>query len=1004
MKKRQLMNLTLCFVSALMVGVLAMRVLGAGAPAQTAEKVWTEVPYRVPASPWDDQYGHHRAVVEVAAVADAVAVHVSWRRQDDPAKKRLIVLGPDGKPVRNVFRRRLEQESADLVFGPATQPGVYHLYYLPFPVQPQTGFYNHPYLSPEAAPEADWIKRNGLDAAKPVPAKEALPRARVVAFEARTAFDSFYPMGVPLTAREHATLLKKNPASFLLFAEDRTRSIRMRTALPVCWRDGEQTGFSGSALRNEYYVFQVGVFAARQKLDKLSVLFSPLAGPGGRSLPATALTCLNLTGVDLYGKPFTKSISVPQGEIQTLWVGIDLPKDIAPGDYRGQVTVAADQAEARIVEIRLKIEKGVLADRGDGDGWRLARLRWINSTLGISDAPIPPYTPLVLKKKKIFCLGRQVSLSETGLPAAISTTQNPAGILAGPIRWVVETAAGPVVFSDSRVDIVSQSAGRVVWRSAASGGGLRLECTATMEFDGYLHYRITLQATEAIQVKDIRLEIPFRPETAEYMMGMGVTGGRMPKTHDWKWQGPQDSFWVGNPAGGLHCELRGSTYHGPMLNLYHPAPPASWHNGGQGGLRVGAAEKAVVVTAYSGPRGLAPAVPVEFEFALLITPVKPLDPARQFTERYYHSTAPTEADVAVGIKVINVHHATLLNPFINYPFIANDRLKAFVDKWHARDIKVKIYYTLRELTNQLPEIWFLRSLGHEVYADGPGGGYPWLQEHLGDGYLPQWYFRFKDGTVCAALANSGETRWYNFYVEGLGWLMKNIGIDGLYLDDVSFDRRTLQRMRRVMAASRPDCRIDLHSNTAFSIGPATQYAEFFPYVDKLWFGESFRYDEMTPDQWLVQASGIPFGLMGDMLQGGGNPWLGMVYGMTARLPCASGPKDPRLVWRVWDDFGIAKARMLGYWDPACPVRTGREDILATAYVKPGKTLVALGSWAKQDAEVRLDIDWKALGIKPERAVLHAQLIPNFQEERHWKPGDPILVRPLQGWLITITEQ
>ena len=972
---------------------------------KTAEKVWTEVPYRVPDVPWDDQYGHHRARIEVAAKADAVSVHVPWRRQDDPANKRLIALDPEGKPVRNILRRHVGRESADLVFGPAPQPGVYHLYYLPFPVQPQTGNYNHPCLSPEAAPEEDWIRRNRLDAKKRTPAEESLPSARVAAIEARTVFDSFYPMGIPLTAGEHAALLKANPAPFLLFAEDRTRSIRMRAELPVCWREGEKTVFSGSALRNEYYVFQIGVYAARQKLDNLSVRFSPLTGSGGARLPQNALTCLNLSGVDPYGTPFTKAVSVPQGKVQPLWMGIDLPRDIAPGEYRGQVTIAADQAEARTVELRLRIEPGMLADRGDGDGWRLARLRWINSTLGISEEPVPPYTPLKLRKRTISCLGRQVSLAESGLPAAIGTALAPAGILAGPVRWVVETPAGPIMFANPRVEIVSRSAGRIAWRSTAGSDNVRLDCSATMEFDGYLHYRIALQATKAIQVKDIRLEIPFRPETAEYMMGMGVTGGRMPKKHDWKWQGPQDSFWVGNPAGGLHCELRGSSYHGPMLNLYHPAPPASWHNGGQGGLRVSAAEKEVVVTAYSGARGLEPAAPAEFEFALLITPVKPLDPARQFTERYYHHIEPTEADVAVGIKVINVHHANLLNPFINYPFIANDRLKAFVDKWHARDVKVKIYYTLRELTNQLPEIWFLRSLGYEVLADGPGGGYPWLQEHLGDRYLPQWYFRFDDGTVCAALANSGETRWYNFYVEGLGWLMKNIGIDGLYLDDVSYDRRTLQRMRRVMAAARPDCRIDLHSNTGFSIGPATQYAEFFPYVDKLWFGESFRYDEMTPDQWLVQASGIPFGLMGDMLQNGGNPWLGMVYGMTARLPwSSSGPKDPRAVWRVWDDFGIAGARMLGYWDPACPVRTGREDILATVYVKPGKALIAIGSWAKRDAEVRLDINWKALGIKPGRAILHAPPVRDFKEEKCWRPGDPIPVSPLRGRLITVEKQ
>ena len=27
------------------------------------------------------------------------------------------------------------------------------------------------------------------------------------------------------------------------------------------------------------------------------------------------------------------------------------------------------------------------------------------------------------------------------------------------------------------------------------------------------------------------------------------------------------------------------------------------------------------------------------------------------------------------------------------------------------------------------------------------------------------------------------------------------------------------------------------------------------------------------------------------------------------------------MWKAWDDFGIAEARMVGYWEPDCPVHT-----------------------------------------------------------------------------------
>ena len=254
----------------------------------------------------------------------------------------------------------------------------------------------------------------------------------------------------------------------------------------------------------------------------------------------------------------------------------------------------------------------------------------------------------------------------------------------------------------------------------------------------------------------------------------------------------------------------------------------------------------------------------------------------------------------------------------------------------------------------------------------------------------------------AAVLTSGASRWYNFYVEGLNWLVRNVPIDGLYLDDVAYDRTILKRMRKVLDRARPGCLIDLHSNTGFSIGPANQYTEFFPYVNRLWFGESFNYDAMTPVQWLVECSGIPFGLMGDMLQDGGNRWRGMLFGMTARLPWAN--SEPRPVWKVWDEFGIGQARMLGWWEPDCPVRTGRDDVLATAYVKPGKTLVALASWAPEKTDARLQFDWKALGLDASKARLTAPEIRDFQPAREWRADEPITVEPKRGWLIYVSPQ
>jgi hypothetical protein len=174
--------------------------------------------------------------------------------------------------------------------------------------------------------------------------------------------------------------------------------------------------------------------------------------------------------------------------------------------------------------------------------------------------------------------------------------------------------------------------------------------------------------------------------------------------------------------------------------------------------------------------------------------------------------------------------------------------------------------------------------------------------------------------------------------------------------------------------------------------------EHFPYIDSLWFGEMYDYNE-SPDYWLVEISGIPFGLFSEMLQQNGNPWRGMIYGMTARYYQGAEPKH---IWKVWDDFGIQHARMRGYWDKACPVRTGRGDVLATAYVKPGATLIALASWAKEAVPCRLAFDWKALGLDANTAQLQAPAIPGFQPAAHFSPSDPIPVDPAKGWLLLVS--
>jgi hypothetical protein len=329
-------------------------------------------------------------------------------------------------------------------------------------------------------------------------------------------------------------------------------------------------------------------------------------------------------------------------------------------------------------------------------------------------------------------------------------------------------------------------------------------------------------------------------------------------------------------------------------------------------------------------------------------------------------------------------------------------MKAYVDEAHAKGLEVKIYNTVRELSNHAWELFALRSLGHEVFSPGAGGGFSWLQEHLGDDYIAAWFVPpLKD----AAIVNSGMSRWHNYYVEGMRWLVENVGIDGVYLDDVAFDRTTMKRIKRVLTAGGHPGIIDLHSANQFNprdgfVNSGLLYLEHFPYLDRLWFGEYFDYQNNGPDFFLTEVSGIPFGLMGEMLQDGGNPWRGMVYGMTNRMPWSDNA-DPRPLWKAWDEFGMQGTRMIGYWVEASPVKTGRADVLATVYRRDGAALLALASWAGGDTDVSLSVDWRALGIDPAAATITAPEIAGFQPARRFAPGEPIPVPQGRGWLLVL---
>lgn len=961
-----------------------------------------------------EELGNHRVVVKVNDRVPAVRVHIPWRRRDtDPQTKAILVVdAATGEQIPNVVRIAVTREYGDLVFEPMSGPGTYYLYHMPFTSAPNDYRWSSTYLAPTDTADAAWLAVNTLqqeDISGGV--WKSLPEAEVVEIQAVSNFHRFDPMEVIATEAELAGLMNTHKGKgYLVFPEDRQYPIRMRDDLPQRWIDaGPTTQFTGEAYRNEFYAFQLGIYAAEQAVENVQVSFKDMTN-GGATIPAGAFRCFNLGGRDFVGHRFTKIVSVPKGEVQAMWCGVQVPADAKPGRYQGEITIGARNVPSRTVVMSLDVAQHMLKDCGDSELWKMSRLRWLDSTIGIDEDVVSPYTPVEVDGPIIRCLDREVQLGMLGLPESIRS--NGIEVLASPVRFNVVIAGKACTFTNGQLDVLRKAPGAVYLETTSRSPQVEATTRLKVECDGFLSYRVTLKAQENMSLDDIALVLPYDCDQATYMTGLGCEGGYRPKQWRWK-QGERGmaAVWIGEAKAGLYVALKDEPDGWDLESARAAEHSSSW---GKADVVMDSIGAVVQLAAHTGPIDLTAGQEIHVRFALAPTPFHPLS-RDHWSQRYYQFYAdivqPEEAQKR-NANVVTIHQGNELNPYINYPFLTEDKMRAYIDKAHSLGMRAKIYYTVRELSNFCAEIWALRSLGDEVFSDGAHNGDSWLLEHLVDRYARAWHQPYANGEVDAAIGNTGLSRWHNYYLEGVAWLVKSIGIDGLYLDGIAYGREGMKRYRKALNTNRPGGLLDLHEGDNYKCLDTRQSCaisrfEVMPYIDSLWFGEVFCYDE-GPDYWLVEVSGIPFGLQGDMLQPPTNPWRGMLFGMSSRYWCGD---DPQHLWQFWKDFGIQDAEMIGWWDSNCPVRTGHKSVLATVYKKQDATLIAIGSWAKEATSawdnwpnmIKLDVDWQTLGLDPTKVTLHAPAIQGMQEKRTFAITEEIPVDFGKGWLLVARE-
>jgi len=166
---------------------------------------------------------------------------------------------------------------------------------------------------------------------------------------------------------------------------------------------------------------------------------------------------------------------------------------------------------------------------------------WYNSKAGIIERPPVPWTDVVVEGNKVECLLKEITFDKTLFPAQI--VSNGQKLLNGPVRIRMRRSGAEKVITAGDFRITKKTPRRADWVSTARVGGVRIEVSGYIEFDGFTWMDIKFAGGK---VDHLALEIPLRRESAtlQTLKGRGLMPDEPLATKG-------DGCWFGNEKAGI---------------------------------------------------------------------------------------------------------------------------------------------------------------------------------------------------------------------------------------------------------------------------------------------------------------------------------------------------------------------------------------------------------------------------------------------------------------------
>lgn len=192
------------------------------------------------------------------------------------------------------------------------------------------------------------------------------------------------------------------------------------------------------------------------------------------------------------------------------------------------------------------------------------RFPWEGNRFGLSDAVVPPFTPLEASEQTVRSVFRTHTLTSAGLWQQVEAAGRP--LLKSPMRLVVETLEGKEIEATGKYQLQEASGNKVVSDARWEAGALKGSTVSHWDYDGTMRCVITLEKTDE-PIRRMTLRIPLDDQIARLFTactdGLRFNyAGKMPEGKGVIWKSSQAArnsivgsfvpyLWAGGPLRGL---------------------------------------------------------------------------------------------------------------------------------------------------------------------------------------------------------------------------------------------------------------------------------------------------------------------------------------------------------------------------------------------------------------------------------------------------------------------